>query len=119
MDAAAEDLSRQRVEAVIESTSRFVRETFPHVQPEPFRTQSCLYTSTPDHDYVLSGVPGHPRAVLVGGGSGHAFKMAPAIGDCAAALALGTEAPLRLERFQLDRLLHIDAYDEQRHGFRR
>ena len=37
------------------------------------------------------------------GGSGHAFKMGPAIGDAAAALALGLKPPFSLETFRLDR----------------
>ena len=40
-----------------------------------------------------------------GGGSGHAFKMGPALGDCAAALALGFETPLPIARFGVERLL--------------
>ena len=80
LSAEEEEAAARQVAAVIESTSRFVAESFPHVEHTPFVTQSCLYTSTPDHDYVLDRVPGHERVVLVGGGSGHAFKMAPAIG---------------------------------------
>ena len=40
---------------------------------------------------------------MAGGGSGHAFKMGPAIGDAAAALALGVKPPFSLETFRLDR----------------
>ena len=42
-------------------------------------------------------------AIISGGGSGHAFKMGPAIGDAAAALALGLKPPFSLETFRLDR----------------
>jgi glycine/D-amino acid oxidase-like deaminating enzyme len=45
----------------------------------------------------------------MGGGSGHAFKMAPALGDCAAALALGQPAPLDLRPFAMRRLLGTHA----------
>ena len=38
-----------QVAAVVESTNRFVRETFPHVEKEPCVTQSCMYTTTADH----------------------------------------------------------------------
>ena len=44
------------------------------LEPAPWRTQSCLYTITADHDYIIGRVPGSPRIVLAGGGSGHAFK---------------------------------------------
>ena len=102
-DAATDEVAEARVAAVVESTSRFVRATFPHVEPEPFATLSCLYTTTPDHDYILDEVPGWAGVVVAGGGSGHAFKMGPAIGDAAAALALGLEPPFSLETVRLDR----------------
>ena len=96
-DAAA------RVEAIVASTTRYVAATFPHLETTPVATQQCMYTTTPDFDYVLGRVPSAPRVVLAGGGSGHAFKMGPAIGDCAAALALGKPPPLPVERFAVDR----------------
>ena len=80
-DDAIEAAAAARVQAVVDSTSRFVASRFPHVEHEAFLTQSCLYTTTPDHDYIISRVPGRPNVVLAGGGSGHAFKMGPAIGE--------------------------------------
>ena len=112
VDALAEAAAAQRVADVVASTSRLMQSAFPHVEPTPFSTQSCLYTATPDHDYVLSLAPSSRRVVLAGGGSGHAFKMGPAIGDCAAALALGDPPPLRIERFRAERFAGVAAYEE-------
>lgn len=98
-----------QVDAVVQSTSRYVASTFPHVEHRPFLTQSCLYTTTCDHDYIISRIPGMSNVVLAGGGSGHAFKMGPAIGEGAASLALGQEAPLSMDRFAVERLLGGDA----------
>ena len=84
--------------------------------------QSCLYTTTPDHDYVLSRVPGVPTVVLAGGGSGHAFKMGPAIGETAAALALGDRpTPVPTDRFDVQRLLGLSgsALDHEANAPRR
>ena len=47
------------------------------------------------------------NVVLAGGGSGHAFKMGPAIGEAAASLALKAEEPFDLERFDVTRLLKM------------
>ena len=108
VDGTAEAAAGARVRAVVDSTSRFVAQFFPHVEPEAFLTQSCLYTTTPDHDYIISRVPGQPNVVLAGGGSGHAFKMGPAIGEGAAALALGDQAPpYRMAQFDVQRLLDL------------
>lgn len=107
----AEAEAAARVQAVVRETTRYIAATFPHVEHTPFVTQSCLYTSTPDHDYIISRVPGRPNIVLAGGGSGHAFKMGPAIGEAAAALALRDLPPFDLERFQVGRLLELTGAD--------
>ncbi len=52
----------------------------------PVRSLTCLYTLTPDRDFVLSPVPGH-ESVLVGLGAGHSFKFAPTFGRLLAELA--------------------------------
>ena len=89
--------------SIIEANQRFVASFFPGLEATPFHSESCLYTTTPDYHYVLDKVPGTGAPViLAGGGSGHAFKMGPAIGDAAAALALGLKPPFsragRLDR---------------------
>jgi sarcosine oxidase len=63
----------------------------------------CLYTNTPDRHFLIDWVnPG--RVLVVSPCSGHGFKFAPAIGELAAALALGERpwidiAPFSLSRF--------------------
>ncbi|MDE2663013.1 MAG: N-methyl-L-tryptophan oxidase [Gemmatimonadota bacterium] len=46
----------------------------------------CLYTNTPDQDFILDRHPDHPGVVLFAGGSGHAFKFAPVLGSLMADL---------------------------------
>ena len=48
----------------------------------------CLYTMTPDRDFVVDRHPEDPRIVIAAGFSGHGFKFAPAIGELLANLAL-------------------------------
>ena len=70
---------------------------------------------------MLSRAPNAPNVVIAGGGSGHAFKMGPAIGDAAASLALGTPPPFELARFDVQRLLNLtgDALDHEKSAERR
>ena len=98
-----EAAAAERRAAIIAANEQFVADFFPGLEAKPFRNDNCLYTSTSDLDYVLDRVPGFENAVLVGGGSGHAFKMGPAVGAAAAALALGREPPFALDKFRLDR----------------
>jgi sarcosine oxidase len=41
----------------------------------------CLYTNTPDGDFVLGPHPGSPAVYVCSACSGHGFKFAPAIGE--------------------------------------
>ncbi len=49
--------------------------------------KTCLYTLTPDRDFVLDTIPGHPN-VSVAVGSGHAFKFTCVLGRILSDLAL-------------------------------
>ena len=48
----------------------------------------CLYTMTPDTDFIVDRHPAAPQVVLGAGFSGHGFKFATAIGELLASLAL-------------------------------
>jgi sarcosine oxidase len=64
-----------------------LQECFPEVEGPPTETATCLYTSTPDHHFVLGPHPHEPRVILASPCSGHGFKFASAIGEVLADLA--------------------------------
>jgi sarcosine oxidase len=68
----------------------------------PVRSLTCLYTLTPDRDFVLGHVPGH-ESVLVGLGAAHGFKFAPTLGRLLAGLASTGEPGFDLAPFSPDR----------------
>ena len=65
-------------------------------------TKTCLYTLTPDRDFVIDHVPGHEN-VVVAIGAGHAFKFASQIGRLLSELALDGDTAVDLAPFSLDR----------------
>ena len=81
----------------------FMAQTFPGSGPAT-RSKTCLYTLTPDRDFVLGAVPGHESAV-VGLGAAHGFKFAPTFGRLLADLATTGVAgtPVDITQFRLDR----------------
>ena len=79
----------------------FMARTLPGSGP-PVRSKTCLYTLTPDRDFVLSAVPGH-EAVVVGLGAGHGFKFAPTFGRLLAELVTTRKTSCDLTAFSLDR----------------
>ncbi|KAL1552594.1 putative sarcosine oxidase [Salvia divinorum] len=73
---------------------------------KPVLTQSCMYSMTPDGDFVIDFLGGEfgEDAVVCGGFSGHGFKMAPVVGRVAADLvASGRAEGVELTRFSVRR----------------
>ncbi|WP_416966663.1 FAD-dependent oxidoreductase [Streptomyces sp. 4F14] len=83
--------SRTRVTALVE-------ERLPGLEPAPVAEATCLYTTTPDEDFVLDR---HGFLVIVSPCSGHGAKFTPLIGAMAADLATGEAEPH--PRFRLRR----------------
>ena len=78
----------------------YVKRSLPFVDPEPVSFETCLYTTTPDKDFVIDR---RGPVIVCSPCSGHGFKFAPLIGDVVSAMARGEAPPLDLSRFSLDR----------------
>jgi sarcosine oxidase len=61
--------------------------------------KTCLYTMTPDEDFVLGALPGAPSIIVASPCSGHGFKFSPAIGEILADLATKDETAHDISRF--------------------
>ncbi|HEV2951457.1 MAG TPA: FAD-dependent oxidoreductase, partial [Actinomycetota bacterium] len=64
------------------------------------RTETCLYTTTPDEDFVIDRAG---PLVVASPCTGHGFKFAPLVGEVLADLATGEQLPIPLDRFRVDR----------------
>jgi sarcosine oxidase len=65
--------------------------------------RTCMYTRTPDEDFVIDLSPVDPRIVLASPCSGHGFKFASVIGEALADLAQGKMPVSDISRFQIGR----------------
>lgn len=72
-------------------------------------TKTCLYTLTPDRDFVLDRLPDHP-GVLMALGAAHAYKFASVLGRILAELAVDGSTPSAadIERFRVDRPILLE-----------
>ena len=75
---------------------------FPALAAAPLlEARVCQYESTPDGHLLIDRHPQAPGVWIVGGGSGHGYKLGPAVGEHAAGLVLGDAEPL--PRFSFSR----------------
>lgn len=65
--------------------------------------KTCLYTETPDHDFIIDHLPGAPNVLIASPCSGHGFKFAPVVGEILADLATKGETGHDISRFALAR----------------
>jgi len=93
------DVDPQRAAATVAAARRLL----PGLTAEIVEAQTCLYTKTPDERFLLDRHPDHAHVVVAGGGSGHAFKFGPLLGEIAADLARGGATPHPIGAFALAR----------------
>ena len=66
-------------------------------------TSTCIYTMTPDEDFIIDRHPDHPQVVFASACSGHGFKFSSAIGEVLAAMAQGGPTPSLISPFSAAR----------------
>jgi glycine/D-amino acid oxidase-like deaminating enzyme len=87
-------------------------ERFPDLARAPLlESRLCQYENSPDGHYLIGAVPGVDNAWLAGGGSGHGYKLGPAVGEHVAALVLGEAQPIAM--FRPDRAFAPEAGESQ------
>ncbi|XP_057295582.1 peroxisomal sarcosine oxidase-like isoform X2 [Hydractinia symbiolongicarpus] len=87
----------------IEEVKNFVRLYTDGVEERPSIVENCLYTLTPDRDFIIDVHPKYQNIVIGAGFSGTGFKMAPATGNILADLALGRIPSYDISKFKMGR----------------
>ncbi len=93
-----------RDNAALDRVLSFLAAHLPAMASQPFLVKSCLYTLTPDRDFVIDQLTGHP-GIQVLLGSAHAYKFASLLGRVVAERAArgASEVDADLGAFRLDR----------------
>ena len=86
--------TRSVTPARLNAVQRFMAKRFPGLRAAPFLgAEVCQYEATPDSHFIIDRHPRAENVWIVGGGSGHGFKMGPVVGEIVASAVLGTEEP--------------------------
>ena len=82
---------------------RFISRYFPLAAGELLDRKTCIYTNTPDEQFMIGVLPDQPQVSVAAGFSGHGFKFASVIGEIMADLAQNGVTNYDIELFRLDR----------------
>jgi sarcosine oxidase len=80
----------------------FVSDRLPEALGPLHLVKTCLYTLTPDRDFIIDTLPEHPN-VHIAVGAGHAFKFAALIGRILSELAIDGATASNISAFSLSR----------------
>ena len=84
-EASADGIARARA---------FLSRRFPALADAPLvGAEVCQYESTPDDHFIVDRHPAVSNLWIAGGGSGHGFKMGPAVGEMVASVVLANAMP--------------------------
>ncbi|CAL4098866.1 unnamed protein product, partial [Meganyctiphanes norvegica] len=81
----------------------YISQYIPSLDPNCAIEEPCMYTITPDWDFVLDRHPVHHNIVFAAGFSGTGFKLAPVCGEALARLTCGEPLELDFSAFALNR----------------
>ncbi|XP_077995827.1 peroxisomal sarcosine oxidase-like isoform X1 [Glandiceps talaboti] len=82
---------------------KYVSEHFPGLENKPCIQEACMYTWTPDEDFILDRHPHFSNIIMAAGFSGHGFKLAPIVGKVLSELAMNRKPSYDLSPFKIDR----------------
>lgn len=86
-----------------ERTAASALSLMPHLDGRIAASATCLYTLSPDGRFIVDRLQQHPNVIVAGGGSGHAFKFGPVLGEALADLATVGRSRHDLGPFSLSR----------------
>ncbi|GAC1503911.1 MAG: N-methyl-L-tryptophan oxidase [Steroidobacteraceae bacterium] len=95
--------------AALERVTDFLRTHLPDALGPVLYSKTCIYTMTPDRDFVVDVLPAYPQISLALG-AGHAFKFASLLGRILSDLAIEGPTEFDISPFSFQRpVLHMAA----------
>lgn len=93
--------------SAIARARELLAQRFPEMAKAPLvEARVCQYENSPDGHLILDRHPEHDHVFIAGGGSGHGFKLGPAVGEMMAQrIVNGRELP---KLFSIERLANLE-----------
>ena len=99
-----DEVDRQIAEEEKESMYKtYVRGRLPEIASVCGKAEACLYTTTPDSNFVIDFYPGQNRILIASPCSGHGFKHSAAIGEVLAELVIDGKSKVDISSFGFGR----------------
>ena len=97
-DELQQDTSPEEIREMQEIASRYL-----DIDPVFRQTRVCMYTNTPDEDFIIDFHPQHSNVILASPCSGHGFKFSSLIGKILCDMALERPIEFDLSPFSIHR----------------
>jgi len=96
-------IRRQVTEDDETPVKQFLRQHISSLDSPPVSSATCMYTNTPDDNFIIDFHPSHSNIVLVSACSGHGFKFSSAIGEVVQQMVQRGDTDLDISQFKADR----------------
>ena len=102
-ETTPETVDRMVSEPEIRAMHEYIAPYLPGLSERCVKAVACLYTVTPDAEFVIDTHPEMPRVIIASPCSGHGFKHSAAIGEALSQLIIDGKSRLDLSPFTFNR----------------
>ena len=99
------DLNRESNADDLSIVKNFLEEYIPSANGKLIDSRVCVYTNTPDLDFIIDFYPNDENIIICSPCSGHGFKFTPAIGEICSELVINNGTNYDLSEFSIKRLM--------------
>ena len=100
-----DDLNRESNADDLSIVKNFLEEYIPLANGKLIDSRVCVYTNTPDLDFIIDFYPNDENIIICSPCSGHGFKFTPAIGEICSELVINNAVNYDLSEFSIKRLM--------------
>lgn len=97
------DLNRESNADDLSIVKNFLEEYIPLANGKLIDSRVCVYTNTPDFDFIIDFYPNDENIIICSPCSGHGFKFTPAIGEICSELVINNGTNYDLSEFSIKR----------------